>query len=161
MPFHLQTFQSSLHPTFQPFYPLTFQPFHPLTFQPLTSKFFFPLEMSNTCKNCSRNWPGGQNFFLMVEGLRKNCGRYKNSQTKYTPLAQGLNANKSIDWCLVRAGEISTIPAAAPRVKRTSESLSKLLSPATLTYTTHFFSASQSQSVSAAGCRVHPHKAQS
>ena len=22
----------------------------------------------------------------MVEGLRKNCGRYKNSQTKYTPL---------------------------------------------------------------------------
>ena len=42
--------------------------------------------MSNTCKNCSRNWPGGQKFFLMVEGLRKNCGRYKNSQTKYTPL---------------------------------------------------------------------------
>ena len=24
----------------------------------------------------------------MVEGLRKNCGRYKNSQTKYTPLLQ-------------------------------------------------------------------------
>ena len=47
---------------------------------------FFSLEMSNTCKNFSRNWPGGQNFFLMVEGLRKNCGRYKNSQTKYTPL---------------------------------------------------------------------------
>ena len=23
---------------------------------------------------------------LMMEGLRKNCGRYKNSQTKYTPL---------------------------------------------------------------------------
>ena len=22
----------------------------------------------------------------MVEGLRKNCGSYKNSQTKYTPL---------------------------------------------------------------------------
>ena len=24
----------------------------------------------------------------MVEGLRKNCGRYKNSQTKYTPLPE-------------------------------------------------------------------------
>ena len=23
---------------------------------------------------------------VKVEGLRKNCGRYKNSQTKYTPL---------------------------------------------------------------------------
>ena len=44
--------------------------------------------MSNTCKNFSRKWLGGQNFFLMVEGLRKNCGRYKNSQTKYTPLLQ-------------------------------------------------------------------------
>ena len=93
MPFHLQTFQSSLHPTFQPFYPLTFQPFHPLTFQPLTKKIFFSLEMSNTCKNFSRNWPGGQNFFLMVEGLRKNCGRYKNSQTKYTPLPRSGSSN--------------------------------------------------------------------
>ena len=34
----------------------------------------------------SKKLPGGQNFFGMVEGLRKNCGRYKNSQTKYTPL---------------------------------------------------------------------------
>ena len=80
MPFHHQTFQSSQYPTFLPFHPLSLQPFHPLTFQPLTSK------VSNTGKNVSKNWPGGQNFLLMVEGLRKNCGRYKNSQTKYTPL---------------------------------------------------------------------------
>ena len=96
-PSNLPTFPPSDLHTFPPSDLLAFPPPNlPIfpksdlpTFPPLTNLPTSDLEsviFPRNVKQFKKFEPEGQNFFLMVEALRKNCGRYKNSQTKYTPL---------------------------------------------------------------------------
>ena len=82
-PSNLPIFPISDLPTFPPSELATFPPSY-LPTSDLES-VFSPRNVKDLKKfqqKCARR----AIFFWMVEGLRKNCGRYKNSQTKYTPL---------------------------------------------------------------------------
>merc|ERR1711911_479541 len=84
-PSDLPTFTPSDLPTFPPSDLPTFTPIFPPSDLNLKFPLFPLIGVMTVYKVCPKG-----NFFFAVEGLRKNCGRYKNSQTKYTPLLKGL-----------------------------------------------------------------------